>query len=133
MRRSDWTCRYRCVACCLLALVAGCGKSDTTAEEREKVRSVVEQGLNAWQSGKPVQPWIQKNASLLFDDYEWKKGSKLLEYRVVEIRRNPAGHLEAIVSLKLQPAKGKVVEKKALYGVNFKSAKQVAVGRDPMF
>lgn len=123
------------------ALILGCGGSDTgmTAEEAKKVQSIVEEGLNAWKGGEPAEKWTDSSSKILFDDFQWKQGYRLLDFRIETIRRKNAtgkspGLPEALVKITVQEAdNSKSIEQSALYSVNTAKPNQVVVGRDPMF
>lgn len=114
-------------------LLAGCSSNGLEASARERAKSALEQGLNAWKNGEPAKKWTARTSPVRFTDLEWQKGYKLLEYRIQALRASTTGQPEALVQLTVQSSKGQPEEKTALYGFDLKNPGRISVGRDPMY
>ncbi len=132
--------RPRLFAGLILIVMAGgmTGCSSPTGglpqQDYEKAKTALEKGLNAWKNGESYKKWFAPKAPIRFVDDGWKKGQRLLDYEIVQIRANTDGYPEAIVRLTLQSPKGNSqTTEEGLYGINVKEPNQVAIGRDPMY
>lgn len=117
------------LACLLLV---GCKSDPFSAEERAKVSGALEQGLTAWKEGQPAKKWTTKTNPILFDDFEWKQGYRLVEFRVEELRKNAAGLPEARVHLSVISPRGSKSDRQAVYVIVTREGDRLVVGRDPM-
>ena len=75
------------VAIFLLAVFgAGCGRSPVaTPADPTSARKVLERGLTAWQKGAPPATLNSGSDPIVFADFNWDRGSKLLEFSLDSI------------------------------------------------
>lgn len=131
--------KKRVVCCHLIAaafvlLLAGCGSDRGLSQaDYEKAKGALEKALAAWKNGESAAKWTAKKAAIRFVDDSWIKGGALEKYEIVKIRANVDGFPEAVVKLTVKSKTGSSNESEALYGINLKDAKQIAIGRDPMY
>ncbi len=115
----------------LAAVAAGCGgESPPTPAEPSAAREYLTKALDAWKSGSPKDGLTKGKPSILVNDPDWERRSKLTEY-TREGEGQPLGAaVQWTVPLTLT-AKGKTINKKAVYVVNV-AGDLVTVSRQDM-
>lgn len=100
----------------LAMLVPGCGKPQQPAEKAERV---VEQFLDAWSRGEPLDKFADAGLPIHGTDPDWKAGHRLLSFLCDDAQpsQETPGHVRCRVALSLQDQKGKRVDKKVDYDV----------------
>ncbi|OJW19187.1 MAG: hypothetical protein BGO49_11860 [Planctomycetales bacterium 71-10] len=110
------------------SLAAGCGgESPPTPSDPTAAKGFLTQALDAWKGGKPKDSLTKEKPSILVNDPDWERKSKLTDYKVEGDGQALGAGVQWTVPLTLS-VKGKTVEKKAVYVVNVAEA-MVTVSR----
>lgn len=100
------------------ALTVGCGgESGPAPTAPSAAKDVLARALDAWKAGKPKVSLSKETPSVLVNDPDWERRSKLTEYKLEGDGEPLGGAVQWTVPLTLS-VKGKTVEKKAVYAVN---------------
>lgn len=100
----------------LVLLVPGCGKPQ---QPQDKAERVVEQFLDAWSRGEPLDKFADADRPIQGTDPDWKAGHRLLSFLCDEAKpsQETPGHVSCRVALTLQDQKGKRLDKAVEYDV----------------
>lgn len=123
--------RSTAVALVLAAsLAAGCGDSAPAPTDPSAAREFLTRALDAWKAGGPKTSLSGGSPSFLVNDPDWERAAKLVDYRLDGEGQPLGSGVQWAADLTLT-AKGKTVEKKAVYVVNV-AGDVVAVSRQDM-
>jgi|GEM_PF-416855 len=115
----------------LAALLApGCGGSAPPPTDPSAAREFLVQALDAWKSGEPKGSLADGKPSILVNDPDWERASKLIDYELDGDGHPLGAGIQWTVPLTLS-AGGKTVKKRAVYVVNV-ADKNIAVSRQDM-
>lgn len=102
-------------------LLSGCGgNSAPVAAPEDQARTVLDQALDAWKSGKSIADLKSASPSIIAADPAWEKGSKLSRFEV-QGPGKPAGAEQLYtVKLWLADSAGKEAEQQVDFKVGTK-------------
>lgn len=111
------------------SLAAGCGGDDgaATPTPPSAARGFLVQALDAWKAGKPKDSLTKGTPSILVNDQDWERRSKLTDYKLEGDGEPMGAGVKWTVPLTLS-VRGKPVDRKAVYAVNVSDA-NVAISR----
>lgn len=113
------------------SLAAGCGgESPPSPSDPTAAKGFLTQALDAWKEGKPRDSLTKGKPSLLVNDPDWERKSKLTDYKVEGDGQPLGASVQWTVPLTLS-TKGKAVTRKAVYVVSISEA-IVTVSRQDM-
>lgn len=119
------------LAVILGAMTAGCGGDPPAAPaDPSAAKGFLTKSLDAWKSGAPRDGLTKEKPSILVNDPDWERKSKLTDYKIEGDGQPLGAALQWTVPLTLS-AKGKTVSKKAVYVVNI-AGEIVTVSRQDM-
>jgi hypothetical protein len=118
---------YIVLACS--ALVAGCGEPGRSYPvEPEKARQALRSTLDAWKEGKTPDDLRRWAPEVVAQDRDWKGGSRLIDYRLLDDGEALDDNLRVQVELTLRDPEGKERKKTVFYVITTRPA--ITVFRD---
>lgn len=100
-----------------LALLSGCS-GNVTPVDVGKALITLELTLDCWKEGKKPDDLLDESPPITAHEFDWSKGTKLLDFELVSEEKNADQSLIAWVKLKLESVDGKISETTAKYIVN---------------
>lgn len=104
--------------CCLtfLASSIGCG-GQRHAVKVDVARKTLATTMESWKDGETPEVLRKRSPSIVVQDLDWAKGTKLLDYRILDDGKPVDANLIAKVKLEFEGADGNSTEKIATYVV----------------
>ncbi|WP_337173984.1 hypothetical protein [Paludisphaera sp.] len=100
------------------SMAAGCGgEAAPTPADPSAAKEFLTRALDAWKEGKPKDSLTKGSPSLLVNDPDWERKSKLTAYTIEGDPQPLGAGVKWSVPLTLS-ARGKTLDKKAEYAVN---------------
>lgn len=119
------------IAVLIAAISAGCGGDvQPTPTDVSASKGALTRVLDAWKGGKAKDSLTKETPSILVNDPDWERKSKLTDYKVEGDGKPLGASVQWTVPLTLS-AKGKTVNRKAVYAVSVSDA-MVTVSRQDM-
>lgn len=98
--------------------VTGCGGGGAASPTAPSAaKNLLTQALDAWKAGKPKDSLTRGSPSILMNDSDWERRSKLTDYKLEGDGEPLGASVKWNVPLTLS-VKGKTLERQAVYAVN---------------
>ena len=89
-----------CIWPCVAAL-AGCGGGPPAPVDAERARTALVDALEAWKEGHSAEELRQRRPAIHVTDVQWRNGTRLFAYRLVDDGRARGANLHCQVELTL--------------------------------
>ena len=93
------------IAAIVLLFATGCSQPQHRVEP-DTAQRVLEDVLKSWQQGDSPESWQTREPSVVVQDFDWKSGSKLVSFEILETEAVDA-NLHCKVQLTLSSDQGK--------------------------
>ncbi len=112
-------------------VLPGCAGTPLPPEaDSDKATAALRAGLDAWKKGEKPESLQRGAPAIYFTELRWNAGDRLLDYRLSEAAERFGQSLRCWVTLELQDASGKRIQKKMTYNIDTDAANVVIVPGD---
>lgn len=100
-------------------LTMGCGGQHVVhAVDPTEARATLQQVLQSWKEGKPIEWWREQDPEVVVQDFDWSSGAKLEDFAIAADDKAVDANLYCTVELTLADSKRGSTQREVTYLVS---------------